>query len=89
MECYVNSDWLHPWDPTDITWYTLLSPCICILELGDGWVPVVINSPSELILIHKMQKRMYGALSYWIGGSTYVKHGEPVTFYDYMPNLSG
>ena len=32
---------------------------------------------------------MYGALSYWIGGSTYVKHGEPVTFYDYMPNLSG
>ena len=66
-----------------------LTFCICILELGEGWAPAVINSPEELILMYKIQKKMYDDQSYWISGSTYVEDEELVTFFDYMPNLTG
>ena len=80
---------LHPWDHTDVTEYTLLSPCIYIVELGETWAPAVIDSAFESFLIRGIQKKMNNTLSYWIGGSTYTGHGTPVTFYEYMPNLSG
>ena len=68
---------------------SFLAHCIFILDLGNGWTPAVVNSPEELILIHKIQEKMNDNHSYWIGGSTYIKDGDPVTFYDYMPNLIG
>ena len=68
---------------------TAQHPFFCILEIGKGWAPAVINSPSELILIQKIQKEMNDDHSYWIGGSTYTKHGKPVTFYDYLTTLTG
>ena len=58
-------------------------------ELGDGWAPAVINSASELILIHKIQQKWDDNHSSWIGGSTFVKHGESVTFFDYMTTSTG
>ena len=62
---------------------------LCIAEFGEGWGPAVINSASELILIHEIQKKMNDSHSYWIGGSTFVEHGESVTFYDYMTTSTG
>lgn len=84
-----QNDRVHHWDHTDITGYTLLLPCICLLGLGEKWAPAVINSASEWIFIREIQKRFGNSLSYWIGGSTYARDGLPVTFYEYMPDLKG
>ena len=61
----------------------------CITEFGEGWAPAIINSPSELILLQKIQMEMNDNYSYWIGGSTYAKHGKPVAFLDYLASLTG
>ena len=63
--------------------------CICVLELGNGWAPAVINTNSELILMYQIQKGMHASQSYWIGGSTFLEEGTPVTFFDYVENLTG
>ena len=63
--------------------------CVCISDLGGGWAPVILNSPMELILVHKIQKEMNVNHNYWIGGSTFVKHGQIVTFYDYITDITG
>ena len=67
-------------------WSNLFS---CIPEIGKGWAPAVINSPSELFLIQKIQKIMNDSYNYWIGGSTYAKHGKPVVFHDYFATEIG
>ena len=62
---------------------------MCVLGLGEGWIPAVINPHSELILIHQIQKGMNDSHSYWIGGSTFLEEEASVTFFDYVANLTG
>ena len=58
-------------------------------DLGDGWSPVILNSPTELIFMKEIQKELNASNIYWIGGSTDVENEDSLTFLDYLPFFSG
>ena len=44
-------------------------------ELGDGWVPAILNTQVETDFIRQAQKGLTDDRSYWIGGSTNTESG--------------
>ena len=69
--------------------YFTKKPYFLFADLGDGWVPVVLNSATELIFIKEIQKELNDNHSYWIGGSTDIEAEGSVTFLDYLQDNAG
>ena len=60
------------------------------LELGREWAPAVINSPVEENLLRQAQKFPFvNDRSYWIGGSTNIRHLQNFGLSDYRTDDDG
>ena len=69
---------------------SLMTHCICIPGLGDGWAPAILNSEEELAFIRRTEDRTIVIQSYYIGGSTDVEEiGRTIEYSDYIPSSSG
>ena len=63
--------------------------CICILELGDGWGPAVLETEEELNFVRQADRNISNARSYWIGGSTNICCLREISYSHYIPDDSG
>ena len=59
------------------------------IGLGEGWMPAVINNPTEYYFIKQQQLNFIDLNNYWIGGSTSAKDDTEITLHDYKTDDSG
>ena len=61
------------------------------LDLGEGWIPAVLNSEDEWGFIRKGQAGKGELYSFWIGGSSdaNIIAGDIISYYQYMTAGSG
>ena len=64
--------------------------CVIFLDLGEGWVPAVLNNQRELDFIREGQKLFcHNDRSYWIGGSTNIQRGSTFNISQYNTGDTG
>ena len=69
--------------------YNLISQCIFISELGNGWGSALLESEAELNFIKEADRNISNAKSHWIGGSTNNCCVLDIDHSDYIPDNTG
>ena len=72
--------------------YYKLKHCVTfiLLEIGDGWGPLVLNSEEELDFVRRGSEFQAPTIqSYWIGGSTDANKSSTIEYSEYYTNMSG
>ena len=66
----------------------MLTHCISISELGDGWVPVIMDTGEDYNFIRNTDIHLTDVHDYYLGGTTNAEWTYE-NYNDYIPNNSG